>query len=138
MNLKRKLGLTTACVLVAAIGLTSGASAQTVGEPQQSTAPVVDVQQVNVPAGRGKLIRKGVLVQASCTPSCVLVVKLKVSSAVASKLGIGGEVVGSGVTATQGEGVPTFIRARIKRSLRDRLSSYSGGFHLQILVTALQ
>jgi hypothetical protein len=135
--LRRKLELTAVIALGAVIGLAGAATAtaQTAGEP--AGQPTVDVQQVLVPQTRGKLIRKGVLVQASCTPSCVLLVKLSVSPGTAAKLGLGGEQVGSGAAATSGDGVPTFIRVRLKRSVREALASSHGSANLQVKVTAL-
>jgi hypothetical protein len=130
--MKRAIAIVLTLALAATALVTPGASAQT----EQQQAPVVTVYQIVVPQTRGKLLSQGVVVNASCTPGCLLVVKLKLHSGVAKRVGLSNRVVGT-ATASGPDNTPVSIRARIKKSARAALAGLRGAGKLQIRVTAL-
>lgn len=118
------------CMLAPAIGA-AGAFAQQEAEPL-----TIDVQRVLVPDTRQKLIEKGVLVKASCSLDCVLVVKVKVPEGIARQLGLGNRVIGSGAAGAKRDR-PRWIRARLTRRAGEALEDFKGGGRLNIRVRAL-
>jgi hypothetical protein len=112
------------------------APAQEPVPPEPGAAPVVDVQQVLIPQTRGKLVRRGVTVQASCTPDCLLALKVSLPKGVARKMGLRSREIGSAIVAGT-SGVPVFLRAPIKRKARLPLLDFEGSARLQVNVTAL-
>jgi hypothetical protein len=134
---QRKRGAKALALGVAACALLTapGASAQAPGEPEAPAGPVVDVLQVLVPATQNKLLERGVKVQASCTPDCLLVVKLSVSDKAAASVGLSNPVVGTGVAAGP-DGVPVWIRTRITKKAREAFSALPADTNLRVRVTA--
>jgi hypothetical protein len=119
-------------VLAIAIGLVSAPAAMA-----QEQGPIaLDVQQVKIPATRAKLVRKGVQVRATCTPDCLLVVKLVLPKPVARKLGLKKRVIGSAI-AVGASGQPVSARARIRRGVRGALLRYRGDARMRIRIRAV-
>jgi hypothetical protein len=132
-----KRAITATLVLaVASTGLIAApAAAQTEQQPQ-AQQPVLSVQSVLVPKSRRLFLSKGVLVTASCTPACLLVVNLQVSPEFAAKVGLKGSSVGL-ASANAPDSVPITIQARIRRAVARVLARVRAGGHLRIGITAL-
>jgi hypothetical protein len=111
--------------------LAPAASAQTSGEPI-----VLNVREVKVPNKRGTVLQRGIFVQASCRPECVLVVKVRVPASVARRMGLSNRMVGSAVGFSTLDAVATF-RVGVRRGARDAIARYRGGGSFEVRVTAL-
>jgi hypothetical protein len=129
-----------ALILIALAGLLAAPGAAAQGPapppPEPAVQPVIDVQRVIVPSTRGKLVSRGVTVQASCTPDCLLVLRVSVPKGAARRMGLKGRVIGSAIAAAA-SGVPAFIRAPVRRGARGPLLEFEGSARLQVRVTAL-
>jgi hypothetical protein len=125
----------TTIALTLALAVTAMA-AQPASAQTEQQLPVLTVREVLVPKSRSLFLSKGVLVTASCTPGCLMVVQLQVSPSVASKIGLKNAVVGT-ATASAPDNVAITIRARINRSARKALERLRGSGNLRINVTAL-
>jgi hypothetical protein len=112
------------------------ARGQEPGEPLPVAQPEVAVHQVLVPATREKLVSRGVTVQASCRPDCLLMLEVRVPKGVARKLGLRNRVIETAIAPATSD-VPVFLRGPIKRSAREPLLDFQGTARLQVRVTAL-
>lgn len=127
----------TAVALVIAVGLLSAPAgvAQSPGEPAPAEPIVLNVREVKVPATRGAVLSRGFFVEASCTPSCLIVVKVRVPASAARQMGLSNRVIASAV-AGAADDVPVGLRVKVRKGARDPLAGYEGGGNFQVQVTA--
>jgi hypothetical protein len=117
-------------------GLLLAATAAPAQAQEESPPLTVEVESIHVPATIGKLVSKGVRVNASCSADCIIVVKVSLPPSVASKLGLSKTVIGTGVTDATANEVKT-IRAKVRAGAGRRLEDYNGSKNLRVRVQAL-
>ncbi|MBM3666198.1 MAG: hypothetical protein FJW90_01730 [Actinobacteria bacterium] len=127
----RVRGMAGLLALAVAFALLGRADAQA-----QDGAPVVEVKKVVVPNTWAKLASRGVRVKASCSLDCVLVVKVRVSKRVASRLGLASRLIGSGAAGAKADRA-RWVVVPVNRKAGERLRQYQGPGRLQIKITAL-
>lgn len=93
------------------------------------------VHKVAVPKTIKGLIRRGVRVLASCDRRCKIVVKVEVSDAVASRLGLSRVRIARG-SASAGAAKRRWVVARLSGVAARAFASYGGGGRLRIKVRA--
>lgn len=124
------LGLIATLVTVPALG----AGLAVAQEEQQQLK--LDLMRLVVPETREKLVRKGVLIKASCSQDCVLVVKVMLPTRIVKQLGLKKRVIGSGAAGAKAN-IPRWVRAHLHRGAGRLLEDYEGGGRLQVRVRGL-
>ena len=134
-------GGSTATVSVAVVceGDVIGPSNPPTANPPSVTVPPgqqLTVHKLVVPRSVGKLARKGVKLLVTCKLDCQVVVKVSVTTAVMTQMGLRKPQIASGaISATAGQ--EAWVTAKLTKRARAAMRRYGGGGRLNVDVRAL-